>query len=151
MADVVNDIGPHRIFCGDATNPEHVARLFDGVKPSLMVTDPPYGVDYDATWRRKWRQSSIEGAAEGKVLNDDRADWRDAWMLFPGSVAYVYGPVCTPVALEAAGLRVRAEIIWVKPRPVISRGNYHWQHEICHYAVRPAVCRGRHIHAFENF
>ena len=38
-------------MCGDATKPEHVERLLDGAKPDLMVTDPPYGVNYDATWR----------------------------------------------------------------------------------------------------
>ena len=38
-------------MCGDATKPEHVECLLDGAKPDLMVTDPPYGVNYDATWR----------------------------------------------------------------------------------------------------
>ncbi len=38
-------------MCGDATKPEHVERLLDGAKPDLMVTDPPYGVNYDASWR----------------------------------------------------------------------------------------------------
>ena len=38
-------------MCGDATKPEHVERLLDGAKPDLMVTDPPYGVTYDASWR----------------------------------------------------------------------------------------------------
>ena len=43
--------GKHRLMCGDATKPEHVERLLDGAKPDLMVTDPPYGVNYDAMWR----------------------------------------------------------------------------------------------------
>lgn len=76
----------------------------------------------------------------GKVLNDDRADWRDAWALFPGSVAYVWhgGLHAAEVAasLEACKFNVRAQIIWVKTRPALSRGHYHWQHEPAFYAVQ---------------
>jgi hypothetical protein len=43
--------GAHRILCGDATSTEDVTRLFGSLKPELMVTDPPYGVDYDPEWR----------------------------------------------------------------------------------------------------
>ena len=46
-------LGKHRIVCGDSTDQETVERLLDGAKPDLMVTDPPYGVNYDATWRYK--------------------------------------------------------------------------------------------------
>ena len=64
-----------------------MAKLLDDVRPLLMVTDPPYGVEYDPAWR------NASGAAKtrrtGKVLNDDLADWREAWALFPGDVAYV--------------------------------------------------------------
>ena len=43
-------LGDHRILCGDATNPEDVARLLDGAAPTLLATDPPYGVQLDQTW-----------------------------------------------------------------------------------------------------
>ena len=46
-------LGPHRLLCGDATVATDVDRLLDRVKPQLMVTDPPYGVDYDPAWRNK--------------------------------------------------------------------------------------------------
>jgi hypothetical protein len=44
-------LGDHRILCGDATDPDAVARLLDGAAPTLLATDPPYGVQLDQTWR----------------------------------------------------------------------------------------------------
>ena len=97
-----------------------------------------YGVDYDPAWRNKAGAAATKRT--GKVLNDDRADWREAWTLFPGDVAYVWhGALHAAVvaeSLEAAGFNVRSQIIWAKDRLVLSRGDYHWQHEPCWYAVK---------------
>jgi DNA modification methylase len=131
-------LGTHRLVCGDATDAATVARVLGGVRPHLMVSDPPYGVAYDPAWRNE------AGAARtkrvGKVLNDHRADWREAWALFPGDVAYVWHGAlhATTVAesLLATGFAIRSQIIWAKERLVLSRGDYHWQHEPCWYAVR---------------
>ena len=132
-------LGRHRIVCGDCTDSETVAVALSGVTPHLMVTDPPYGVKYDPSWRRKAGIGSA-GAAEGKVLNDDRADWREAWALFPGSVAYVWhaGIYSDTVAasLRSCKFGIRAQIVWVKTRHVLSRGHYHAQHEPALYGVR---------------
>ena len=49
-------LGGHRLVCGDSTDPSAVAQALSGTKPSLMVTDPPYGVEYDPTWRRRGRR-----------------------------------------------------------------------------------------------
>jgi len=74
------------------------------------------------------------------VLNDDRADWREAWALFPGDVAYVWHgalhAATVAESLEAAGFNIRSQIIWAKERLVLSRGDYHWQHEPAWYAVK---------------
>lgn len=132
----VYKLGKHRLVCGDSTDADTVAKCLNGVEPHLMVTDPPYGVEYDATKARAVSKDS----AKGKVLNDDRADWREAWALFPGDVAYVWhaGLRAREVveSLEAADFTMRAQIIWDKGRLVIGRGDYHFQHEPCWYAVR---------------
>ncbi|MDR0809726.1 MAG: site-specific DNA-methyltransferase [Gemmobacter sp.] len=131
-------LGHHHLLCGDSTVATDVERALAGVTPLLMVTDPPYGVEYDPNWRNQALGQTT--ARTGKVLNDDRADWREAWALFPGDVAYVWHGAlhATTVAdsLIACGFNIRSQIIWAKDRLILSRGDYHWQHEPCWYAVR---------------
>jgi len=134
-------LGRHRLICGDATDPLAVAAALGGVTPHLMVTDPPYGVDYDPAWRDEVAgRTGATGTAKGRVLNDDQADWREAWALFPGDVAYVWhaGLHAGVVGegLLASGFQLRSQIIWAKSALVLSRGDYHWQHEPCWYAVK---------------
>jgi DNA modification methylase len=103
-----------------------------------MVTDPPYGIAYDPAWRNRAGLSATKRT--GRVENDHRADWREAWALFPGEVAYVWHGAlhATTVAasLAATGFQIRAQIVRAKDRLVLGRGHYHWQHEPCWYAVR---------------
>ena len=107
-------------------------------KPLLMVTDPPYGVEYDATWREEY--DDFQRHSVGKVVNDDRANWLEAYQLFQGDVAYVWNASlrCVPVGhdLIEAGFELRYQLIWRKQHFVFSRGHYHWQHEPCWYVVR---------------
>lgn len=133
------EMGRHRLLCGDSTSQADVARLLGDVVPFLMVTDPPYGVEYDPAWRNEALADGAERRT-GQVANDARVDWAPAWALFPGAVSYVWhgGRAVAEVAIQllASGFKMRSLIVWRKPRFAIGRGHYHWQHETAWYAVR---------------
>lgn len=137
------EMGDHRLLCGDSTSKADVEKVLGGRRPLLCATDQPYGVDYDPDWRNRSDRANGKpyGArAIGKVVNDHRADWSETWKLFPGDVIYTWSADLrsreTIEGLESAGFALRAQIIWVKDRLIISRGDYHFQHEPCWYAVR---------------
>ena len=139
------EVGRHRLMCGDCTSPEDVGGvLLAGEKPGLMVTDPPYGIDYDPAWRVKAAQEghlAYEATRIGEVRNDDRADWKQAWDCFPGDVLYAWHPpgatsLVHARAIQDSGFMLRAQIIWAKSHFPIGRGDYHLRHEPCWYAVR---------------
>jgi DNA modification methylase len=133
------ELGPHRLLCGDATDPAQVAALMQREQPTLMATDPPYGISLDHTWRDGVRQP-LGSARSGSVANDDRCDWREAYLLTSAPVAYLWhSALHSRVAadsLEAAGFEIRQQIVWEKCIHTLSRAHYQWRHECCWYAVR---------------
>jgi DNA modification methylase len=137
------EIGRHRLMCGDSTSESDVNALLVGNKPQLMVTDPPYGIEYDAEWRNKKKKADgtvIGASALGKVTNDNIADWTLAWNLSPSDVAYVYhadkasDTVCQ--SLKSAGYEPINLLVWNKNCLVIGRGDYHHKHEPVWYCVK---------------
>jgi DNA modification methylase len=133
-------------MCGDSTNEENVKALLHGAEPHLMVTDPPYGVEYDANWRNEALKSNgkpLGDRAIGKVANDNRADWTEAWRLFKGDVCYVWHASIfsdvVAISLKNCDFEMKALIIWNKSNFAIGRSHYHHKHEPCWYAIKKGM------------
>ena len=136
------ELGFHRLICGDSTDPATVAKVMNGAEPILMVTDPPYGVEYDSSWKidtSTARKDCKYKNSTGKVMNDDQCDWYIAYSLFPGSVAYVWFADIKIVGVAKnlidCGFEIKYLIIWSK-QAAFGRGDYHHYHEPCLYAVK---------------
>ena len=134
-------LGIHRLMCGDSTDAGDVARLLDGAKPNLMVTDPPYGVNLDQGWRDRRGLNRMGRAQADAIAGDGQADWTPVWALSPSPIAYVWSAagalqLVAGASLESAGYELRQQIVWVKTMAPLSRSAYHWKHEPCWYAVR---------------
>jgi hypothetical protein len=99
----------HRVGCGDSTSAADVAPVLAGSQPILMITDPPYGVNYEPSWRAH-RGLGAGKLAQGKVLNDDRVDWREAYALFPRGcrLCLARGPARRCRRRRSSGLRAAA-------------------------------------------
>lgn len=141
-------LGNHRVTCGDSTDFDVVNAALAGVTPSLCIADPPNGIVSDPSDRGRAKLASGKPLSSGKrravtvSLNASRSDWAAALKLFPGDVLYLWHAANNPAAaqkmLEDSGFEIRSQIIWAKSQFVVSRGNYHSQHEPCMYAVRKA-------------
>lgn len=137
--DDLYELDGHRLICGDSTDHDTVEKVTGGNEPVLMVTDPPYGVSYKADWRS---DACKDGGkrAKGKVQNDDKVDWSITYSLFKGSIAYIWhaGRHAAEVSqnLQNCEFDIVSQIIWAKQHFALSRGDYHWKHEPCWYAVR---------------
>ncbi len=135
-------LGDHRLICGDSTIPDVVEQVMGGNEPNLMVTDPPYGVNYDGSWRNIIVNETVRNKqkrSNGKVQNDDNADWAIAYSLFCGNVMYVWHSGCLSEIviknIKDCDFEIKHQIIWVKQQG-FGRGDYHPYHEPCMMAVR---------------
>ncbi|MGD0121444.1 MAG: DNA methyltransferase [Candidatus Limnocylindrales bacterium] len=132
-------LGRNRLMCADATDPAAVARLLDGAAPTLLCTDPPYGVSLDTSWRGRLtrpKSARTSGHRNTTIAGDTRVDWSEAFALVPSlQVGYVWhaGVHAGTVAagLERIGFQIVSQVVWDKGRFALSRGWYHWSHEPC--------------------
>lgn len=134
------ELNHHRLVCGDSKDLLIVQKLLKDFKPKLMVTDPPYGVNYDPQWRPAIGMERVEKDSKGLVTNDDINSWEDIWKVWSPQIIYCWhaGKYSFELARDLlnTGYEIISQIIWAKPHFVISRGDYHWQHEPCWYAVK---------------
>ena len=127
----VFDLGPHRVICGDATDPAVLARLLEDERPHMMWTDPPYGVEYVGKTSEALRIEN-DGAVELDELL--RAAFAAAaGVLRPGAPVYVAHSDTRRVTFEetlrAAGFLIRQNLIWVKNTIVLGHSDYQYKHE----------------------
>lgn len=130
-------MGRHRLMCGDATSFESVETLTEGQQVDLLLTDPPYNVNYTG------------GTAEAMTIQNDnltdrefRQFLRDAFStadaaMRPGAAFYVWHADSESYNVRGAALevgwQVRQCLIWNKNSLVLGRQDYHWKHEPCLY------------------
>lgn len=127
-------LGRHRLMCGDSLSAADLSRLMDGGTADMILTDPPYNVDYEGT--------------AGKIQNDNMEDTRfrafltDAFknadtVLKPGGAVYIWHADSEGfnfrAACKDAGWNVRQCLIWNKNSLVMGRQDYQWKHEPCLY------------------
>ena len=135
-------LGDHRVMCGDSTKAEDVARLMAGAKAGMMVTDPPYGVDYDGGQANAKKREKLSGDDTTEVFN---AGLSAALNAVPSGAWYIWhaGRYAEPVyaAIRKCGFDVRALIVWNKLKAHYGAPSAHYcqKHEPCLYAVRDSA------------
>lgn len=133
----IYQLGRHRLMCGDSTSAEAVHRLAAGGSVRLLLTDPPYGVNYSGGTKDAL-------TIENDDLNDEEfleflcaAFTAADESMMPGAAFYIWHADSRSSvfrqACELAGWTVRQCLVWVKNSLVLGRQDYQWKHEPCLY------------------
>lgn len=133
----IYQLGNNRLMCGDSTLLNDVQKLTGGAKMDLLLTDPPYNVDYSGKTRDALKivNDSMEDAAFRRFLTD--AFSNAAMVMKPGAAFYIWHAGLEGYnffgACKDAVLRVRQMLIWVKNISAFGRQDFQWKHEPCLY------------------
>ena len=124
-------VGKHRLYCGDATNPDDVAALMDGNRANLVLTDPPYGVSFKSASGLTIQNDSMKDEEFYNFLR--KAFDNMVAHLENGGSAYVFHADTEGLtfrqAFVDAGFHLAGVCIWAKNSLVLGRSDYQWQHE----------------------
>lgn len=131
----IYQLGEHRIMCGDSTKIEDVEKLMNGKKADLVVTDPPYNVDYEGVSGLKINNDNMDDSSFCIFLTD--AFKRISESIKLGASFYIWHADSEGFnfrkACKDSGLEIRQCIIWNKNSLVMGRQDYQWKHEPCLY------------------
>ena len=136
-------LGRHRLRCGDSTDVNDVEALMGGQKADLLLTDPPYNVDYEGKTKQKLKiqNDSMEDSKFRAFLRD--AFYAADCVMKPGAVFYIWHADSEGYNFRGAcydiGWKVRQCLIWNKNSMVMGRQDYQWKHEPCLYGWKEGV------------
>lgn len=134
-------LGKHRLMCGDSTDQETIKKLMDGKKAKLIVTDPPYNVDYVGKTKDalKIENDKMDNDTFYHFLFDSYTQMYE--VAENGAGIYVFHADSEGLnfrkALIDAGFKLAQCCIWAKQAMVMGRQDYHWQHEPVLYGWKP--------------
>lgn len=138
-------LGSHRLMCGDSTKSEDLEKLVCGKKIDLLLTDPPYNVNYtgSTTDEMKIQNDNFKTGAEFRKFLSS-AFQNVCKFLKPGGTFYVWHADSERLnvqgACEDVGWKIRQNLIWVKSSFVLGRQDYQWQHEPCLEGIKFDPC-----------
>lgn len=133
----IYQLGRHCLMCGDSTNIDHVKKLVGDAQIDMLLTDPPYNVNYEGT-AGKIKNDNMEDAAFRQFLTDA---FLSAWAVMKNGAAFHIWHADSEGynfrgACRDAGFRVRQCLIWVKNSLVLGRQDFQWKHEPCLYGEK---------------
>lgn len=138
-------LGRHRVICGDSTKPETYEALMAGKQANLILTDPPYGIDYDKGTAGKIKNDKFDSDEGFYTFLHDAFSAMEAYLAMDGA-AYVFHADSKGLtfrkAFEDAGFKLSGCCIWAKNTFTLGRSDYQWCHEPCLYGWKKS---GKHI------